>query len=53
MKTLVVALIAAGLVIPAFALMEQDIPKAERKNNEKKKNEKKNEKKKVEKTKAK
>jgi hypothetical protein len=45
MKTLVVALIAAGLLVPAFARMEVDQPKAEKKKkNEKKKNEKKAEK---------
>jgi hypothetical protein len=43
MKTLVAALIAAGLIIPSFALMEQDQPKAERKKNEKRKDDKKKE----------
>jgi hypothetical protein len=47
MKTLIVALIATGLVVPVFAGMEQDQPKAE-----KKKNEKKNAKKQAEKPKA-
>jgi hypothetical protein len=49
MKALVVALIAAGLVVPAFARMEQDQPKAEKK---KKSEKKKNVKKQAEKPKA-
>jgi hypothetical protein len=41
MKTLIVALIAMGLVVPVFARMEQDQPKAEKKAGKKKESPKK------------